>query len=216
MDGFSLTPLAVLGLSPGVASLSLGYAHGCAIGNGNVPTCWGFNLYGELGNPGVTDFSAVAVPATAFTAPAIAVAANSLYTCILTDAGAVQCIGADGESGFGPTTPTGLGSGVVAVSAGDDDYRCAILGGGKLMCWGDDAFGQIGDGVTTPGNGVTVPTPTVVHGLGSGVVQISTGEAHACAITTGGHVKCWGYNGSGQLGDNGTTDTNAPVGVIGF
>jgi alpha-tubulin suppressor-like RCC1 family protein len=212
-DGFSLVPLAVQGLPAGVAALSLGYGHGCAIGNGNVPQCWGFNLDYELGNPGVVDFSAVAVPATAFTASAIGVGANAQFTCIVTSAGAVQCIGDDGEAGFGPVTPAGLESGVLAVSAGSY-FRCAILTGGKLECWGDDGFGQIGDGVMQPGG--TVSVPTVVQGLASGVVQVSTGQAHTCAITGAGHVKCWGFNAYGQLGNNSTNDTNAPVSVIGF
>ena len=58
--------------------------------------------------------------------------------------------------------------------------------------------------------------PVDVSGLASGVLAIEAGAAHTCALTTGNGVKCWGWNGFGQVGDNTQTQRNAPADVVGL
>ncbi len=109
-----------------------------------------------------------------------------------------------------PTDVTGLTNGVTAITAG---YRhtCALLTSGAVKCWGDNGYGQLGDNTT-----ITKLIPTDVTGLTNGVIAITAGYNHTCALLTTGGVKCWGFNGIGQLGDTTTTDRLIPTNVNGL
>jgi alpha-tubulin suppressor-like RCC1 family protein len=80
-----------------------------------------------------------------------------------------------------------------AVSAGDL-HTCAITTEGAAYCWGSNAYGQVGDGTTTPRM-----TPVVVEG-GLHFVAVSAGTRHTCGVTTDGAAYCWGHNANGTLG----------------
>jgi alpha-tubulin suppressor-like RCC1 family protein len=116
--------------------------------------------------------------------------------------------GTRGENRFGPVDVDGLSSGVTAIAAGGG-HTCAVLATGALMCWGDNTRGQVGDGTY-----YDRLEPTPVTGLSSGVVGVTTGLYHTCALLTNGAVKCWGANDFGQLGDGTTTYQSTPVDVL--
>ncbi|MCP2502842.1 MAG: hypothetical protein NLN66_02155, partial [Candidatus Thalassarchaeaceae archaeon] len=92
--------------------------------------------------------------------------------------------------------------------AGGVKHTCAILDDGSVNCWGDNNYGQLGDGTNTDRH-----TPTQTSSLGSGrtAIAISTGEYHTCAILDDGSVSCWGKNNYAQLGDGTTTNRNTPT-----
>ncbi len=85
-----------------------------------------------------------------------------------------------------------------------------------MKCWGDNAYGQLGDdqacGDSCYGNPCCL-TPVDVSGLSTGVSAISAGLDHTCAVASGGGVKCWGRNQYGQLGDGTTNNSSIPVNV---
>lgn len=85
------------------------------------------------------------------------------------------------------------------------------MSGGGVKCWGNNDFGELGSGTATNHH-----RPMDVSGLGTGVTAIAAGTLHACALTSAGGVKCWGYNEGGQLGDGTTTRRYKPVGVSGL
>ncbi|RPI35143.1 MAG: chromosome condensation regulator RCC1 [Chloroflexota bacterium] len=150
---------------------------------------------------------------------AVKIVAGYLHTCALTSEGGVKCWGynSDGQLGNGttieshiPVNVTGLTSGVIDIAVGDF-HTCAVTASGGLFCWGNNGNGRLGDGTTTDSY-----EPINVSGLASGVVAVAAGNAHTCALTTSGAVKCWGDNLFGILGDGTTTERHEPVGVYGL
>jgi alpha-tubulin suppressor-like RCC1 family protein len=211
------TPLDVVGLASGVAAIAAGAYHTCALTAGGGVKCWGYNVYGQLGD-GTMTRRTTPVDVVGLASGVAAIAAGRYHTCAVTAGGGAKCWGYNGygELGDGTTTQrstpldvVGLASGVAAIAAGG--YHTCALTGGRVKCWGWNAYGQLGDGTTTQRS-----TPLDVVGLAGGVAAIAAGGYHTCALTAGGGAKCWGWNGSGQLGDGTYTDRSAPLDVVGL
>jgi hypothetical protein len=214
----SSRPVAVAGLSSGVASVSVGGLHSCAVTTAGAALCWGLNGSGQLGN-GTTTSSSRPVAVAGLSSGVASLASGDFHSCALTTAGAVRCWGwnLSGQLGRGniadsatPVNVIGLGSGVRAVSAGADT-SCVVTTGGAARCWGDNYWGELGTGTTA-----RALVPTNVLGLSSGVASVSGDGGHTCAVTTAGAAKCWGYNAYGQVGNGLTSDVKSPVGVVGL
>src|SRR4029450_4997256 len=195
-----------------------GGLHTCAVVGQGGAQCWGSNDNGQLGDNTITQRPSPVVVNGLATGVA-ALTTGATHSCALTVAGAVKCWGANdsGQLGDGtqtqrltPVSVSGLAAGVKAIAAGDN-HTCALTNAGAVKCWGQTRTGQLGDNTTT-----MRLVPVAVAGLGSGVSAIEGGASHTCALTVSGGVKCWGWNGFGQLGDNTNTQQNAPVDVNGL
>ena len=214
------TPVDVVGLTSGVAMISAGGGHTCAVTTAGGVKCWGRNTYGQLGD-GDTTNSPTPMDVVGLTSGVAAVSAGRTHTCAVTTAGAVKCWGRNLNGQLGnasvvssstPVSVVSLGSGVAAVSAGGT-YTCAATTAGAAKCWGDNGFGQLGNGSTT-----STLTPVDVTGMATGVSAISAGDGHTCAVrtapgATSAGAKCWGSGAAGQLGNGFFGDSSAPVSV---
>ena len=90
------------------------------------------------------------------------------------------------------------------------EHTCALRSDGTVQCWGNNRWGQLGDGSTMERH-----TPVAVDGL-TGAVAVTAGRGHTCALREGGTVACWGDNEWGQLGDGTTAERRTPVAVDGL
>ncbi|MFO0557552.1 MAG: MopE-related protein [Polyangiales bacterium] len=191
------------------AQISAGTGHTCAIRFGGTVVCWGSNQQGQFGaNAGPANrLAPEEIPTIG---NAVEISAGNVHTCARLASGEVRCWGSNVEGQCGVATNRTMGVGPVTVSGLTDAveitaglaHTCARRASGAVVCWGANNNGQIGDGSTATER----PTPTAVVGL-TDAVELSAGAQHTCARRAGGEVVCWGYNGSGQLGDGTSSNT---------
>lgn len=178
---------------------------------------WGYNPSGQLGNGNQTDqptpTSIVAV------SDAVGIGGGYLHTVFLKPNGTLVAAGLNsrGQVGNGTTTspivspvPVLSLTNVIQASGGGA-HSSALLADGTVWNWGNNEFGQIGNGTTTTSGCLCIATATQVSI--TDVIQIEAGYNHTLALKSDGTVWAWGLNDNGQLGDNSPTNRPSPVQV---
>ncbi|HTM19966.1 MAG TPA: hypothetical protein VL172_05650, partial [Kofleriaceae bacterium] len=230
-------PRPIAGVTDATA-IGLGRQHACALRAGGDVVCWGGADYESFGFPRDCPKDRTAqrtgdngreVMISLYCAAPLPVAGLGKvdelvhglgHACALDHAGGVHCWGGMGagelgnrEHGAGgspaavdvtfpaPSAPSGAKA--VAIAA-RGNWTCAALVGGTVSCWGGAPFDEM-----PAARGGSVK-PVTITGL-TGVTDVALGVYHACVILRDGGVRCWGYNGSGELGDGSTERRMAPV-----
>ncbi len=241
-----LLPRIDLG-GPSVISVGTGSGHSCALLENNTVKCWGRNMAGELGQgntakigdePGEMGSNLDNVSVGNIGALAIDLAVGNNHNCVIRGDNTLACWGlnAHGQLGVGDTETIGdnstemgaflrtvdLGSNRTAVQVvAGGSHTCAILDSGFVKCWGDNSFGQLGQGdVENRGdNADELGDNLPIIPLGSvnlQVDQLAAGTDHTCALLENGGVKCWGSNNRGQLGLGDLRNRGDQVNEMGF
>ncbi len=200
--------------------------------------CWGSNNQGELGQGNTDEIGNGVGKSVAISEPirfgssvstALVVAggsSSSKFTCVVTSAGTLKCFGdnSSGQLGKGNVLDLGddeeeMGKELTAIPLGnghrvrDADaggkHVCAILDDGSVKCFGENGFGQLGQGSTTDlgdnPNELGDNLSPIDLGTNHTATHIATGEDFSCAILDDATLKCWGRNDSGQLGQGNTS-----------
>ena len=143
------------------ASLTAGFNHSCGLDASGQAWCWGYDVYGELGDGDTTGGSKLSPVAVVGGHTFTSLTADNVHSCGLDTSGQAWCWGYDqvGQLGDGDTTGTSAANkfSPVAVVGGHtftsltagSDHSCGLVASGQTWCWGYDGYGELGDGDTT-------------------------------------------------------------------
>ena len=217
----ALGPVTVKDLS-GVTQLSGGGEGAddtCAVLDDGTVRCWGAGQFEE------PDGGYLAVRLAPAGVPGIegatGLTSGDSHTCAIVSGGKVRCWGIGYAGQLGDSSRTSYGGpsdvpgiqGARAIAASSED-TCAALEDGSVWCWGASFFLPGGD---PSGNGY-ISGPVQMPNL-EGVTALISGGQHMCAMVAGGRVRCWGFDGNGELGGGASNPDNpvlVPVEVAGL
>ncbi len=194
-----------------------GDSHTCAIRSGAVAMCWGSHAIGQTGTGPVGEGVSPRGP-TAVLDGARQISGAFEHVCLRTDAG-VRCWGRgwEGQLGHGVAAPSGVP--VVALADTsvvdlDTGFITSVLvtSSGEARVWGrNTAEGFLGLGSAIDDVGV----PTVL--ASSGILSAGLGHTHGCLVSSGGGLRCFGANDTGQLGTGATSGAlPTPTATVGL
>lgn len=193
--------------------LAAGDQYTCAVLMDGAVTCWGSNIFGQLGIGATT--AAVYKPVkVGGVSGAVDIAAGRSHTCAVVSGGAVLCWGrgeagqlgdGKGTSSLVPVRVTGL-MGAVRVDVGIE-HGCALLADGTVRCWGS---GHRGPEDGAPDTALS-QVPELVD-----AVSLEVGANFSCVQRRDKSMWCWGQNSHGVLGAATPLSAAVPVRVHGY
>lgn len=208
--GSTNVPVRVIGLGESAKSVSAGGLHACALLESGAVKCWGYNTSGQLGNGSL---NSTLVPVSVIAVDeVVAITTGAVHSCAILAAGEVKCWGSNSYGQLGtsrmeysatPVRVANVGANITTISAGGSS-NCVLNSDGIAKCWGDNTFGELGNGTVED---VPHPRPARVLTL-AGAKAVTVGWSHACAVTSGRKMRCWGYNVDGQMGNPDLTNMN--------
>lgn len=209
-----INPVQVAG-GAGWSKVATGGSFTCGVKTDGTLWCWGLNNFGQLGG---ADKATSILPRQVGTGTTWRdVSASWQHACATQTDGSAWCWGQNqrGQLGAGnqstrSSAPVRVAGTVqwTSVSAGGW-HTCGTTTSGTAFCWGDNAFGQVGDGTISNRS-----VPTAVTG-GLQLVQVATTWGRSCGVTAAGDAWCWGENANGELGNGTRTNSAKPVQVSG-
>ncbi len=180
-------------------SVAVGEKTICGIRSNDKLFCWGNNTWGTVGDGTWNNVksSATAVdPANDYSK----ISLHNRTACAITTTGVLKCWGkntsgqiGDGSTGSTAPIPTTIDSGTTYIEVATGyDHSCGITSTNELKCWGDNSYGQLGDGTQ-----ISKTTPTLIAS-GTSFIKIAVSYDKTCAISSLNAVLCWGYNLNGS------------------
>ncbi|MGO8959313.1 MAG: RCC1 domain-containing protein [Streptosporangiaceae bacterium] len=201
-----------------VTSARAGCEFSLALTSAGRLLAWGFNGDGELGDGSTKGSHRPVMVKLPKNTRVKAFSAGCFHALALTTTGEVLAWGVNGDGQLGDGTTTSSDRPVKvklpkhvkvkAVSAGCY-HSLALSTKGQIIAWGNNTYGQLGNGTTTASDLPLAISFEISRPVGS-ITQLSAGWFDSLALTSSGAVLAWGDNGNGQLGTGNTTSYPAP------
>ena len=208
-----------------VVAVAAGYYHCLVLCSDGSMAAWGSNGTGPLGNGTTADSKVpVAVNQSGVLAgkTVVAIACGSAHNLALCNDGSIAAWGYNfaGQLGNSSSTNSSVpvlvnqagalaGKNVHTVVAGDS-HSLALCSDGTVVAWGNNGNGQLGNNSNTSSSVPVLVSQTGVLATKT-VVAIAAGQYHSIALCSGGTTATWGWNNTGQLGNNSLTNSSVPV-----
>eukprot|EP01083_Nonionella_stella_P061236 159612_1 len=228
------------------SSIVMGSYHTCLVSANKRMKCFGRNDDGMLGygdtnnrgdGPGEMGDSLPDIDLGSDFA-VMQIAPASFYTCALSVDSRMKCFGRNWYGVLGQNDldyrgdePGEMGDNLpdIYLAAGPGDFKptqivsgsfhnCALSDDHMVKCFGDNSYGQQGNGDTMLRGGYAGSMESLIFvDLGTDFQAIRIGSAgdHSCALSVDNRLKCWGFNAYGQLGYGDTNNRGGAPGQMG-